>query len=57
MAMGKIGGTSYSADATVAAVKLSLVFVVQKNTDGTPVGTEGCRTRDARLTRHLFRVA
>ncbi len=56
VAVGVFGGTSHSADATVATVKLSLVFVVEQNASGTPVGAEGHGTGDTRRTGWLNRV-
>jgi hypothetical protein len=56
VAMGMFGGTSHSADATVAAVKLSLVFVIKKDAHRAPVGTEGRGTRGTRLAGWLNRV-
>ncbi len=56
VAMSVFGGTSHSADSTVATVKLSLVFVIKKDAHRAPVGAEGHGTGDARRAGWLNRV-
>jgi hypothetical protein len=55
--MGVFCGTADTTDATVATVKLSLVFVIKKDAHRTPVGTEGRSTGDTRRTGWLNCVA
>jgi hypothetical protein len=46
--MSVFGGASHSADATITAVKLSLVLVIEQNAHRAPVGAEGHGTGGTR---------
>lgn len=55
-AMGVGGGTTNAANAAIGTMILPFVLVIQKDTDGTPIGAEGDMAMTARLCSGLFGV-
>jgi hypothetical protein len=54
--MGVGGGTTNAANAAIGTMILPFVLVIQKDTDGTPIGAEGDMAMTARLCSGLFGV-
>jgi hypothetical protein len=52
--MCMILSTSYTTDPTGGTVILTLVFIIQQDTGGTPVGAQRCAATNTVLCRPLF---
>jgi hypothetical protein len=54
IAMCMILSTSYTTDPTGGTVILTLVFIIQQDTGGAPVGAQSCAATRTDLRRPLF---